>query len=49
MSLLSSADEQIFESLKNLMLRVNEHAASKDYAVMLLRTKKIKLEVKRKT
>jgi hypothetical protein len=48
MSLLSSADEQIFESLKNLMLRVNEHAVSKDYAVILLRTKKFKLEVKRK-
>ncbi len=48
MSLLSSSNEQIFESLKNLMLRVNEHAVSKDYAVMLLRTKKFKLEVKRK-
>jgi hypothetical protein len=48
MPLLSSSDGQIFESLKNLILRVNEHAASEDYAVMLLRTKKFKLEVKRK-
>jgi hypothetical protein len=48
MPLLSSSDEQIFESLKNLMLRVNEHVASKDYAVVLLRTKKFKLEVKKK-
>ncbi len=48
MSLLSSANKQIFEFLKNLMLRVNEHVASKDYAVILLRTKKFKLEVKRK-
>jgi hypothetical protein len=48
MSLLSSSDEHIFESLKNLMLRANEHAVSKDYAVILLRTKKSKLEVKRK-
>jgi hypothetical protein len=48
MSLLSSADEQIFESLKNLIQRINEHAASKSYAVMLLRIKKFKLDVKRK-
>jgi hypothetical protein len=48
MSLLSSSDEQTFESLKNHMLCVNEHAASEGHAVVLLRTKKFKLEVKRK-
>ncbi len=48
MSLLSSVDEQIFESLKDLIQRVNEHVASKNYAVMLLRIKKFKLDVKRK-
>jgi hypothetical protein len=48
MSLLSSSDEQIFESFENLFLRVNEHAASQDYAVILLRIKKFKLDVKRK-
>jgi hypothetical protein len=30
------------------MLRVNEHVASKDYVVILLRTKKFKFEVKKK-
>jgi hypothetical protein len=49
MSLLSSSNEKIFETLKNLMLRVNEHVASKEYAVVLNRIKKSKLEVKRKT
>jgi hypothetical protein len=49
MSLLSSSDEQTFETLKNLMLRVNEHVASERYAVVLNRIKKSKLEVKRKT
>jgi hypothetical protein len=49
MFLLFSSNKQIFESLKNFMLRVNEYVASKDYAVILLRTKKFKLEVKKKT
>jgi hypothetical protein len=48
MTLLSSANEQTFESLKNLIQRVNEHVALEDYAVMLLRIKKFKLDVKRK-
>ncbi len=48
MSLLSSSNEQSFESLKNLIQRVNEHVVFEDYAVMLLRIKKFKLEMKRK-
>jgi hypothetical protein len=48
MFLLFSSDEQIFESLKNLIDKVNEYVVSKDYAVMLLRTKNFKLGVKRK-
>ncbi len=48
MFLISSEDEQTFESLKNLIQRVNEHVASKNYVVMLLRIKKSKLDVKRK-
>jgi head-tail adaptor len=48
MSLFSSSDEQIFESFENLLLRVNEHVASQDYVVILLRIKKFKLGVKRK-
>jgi hypothetical protein len=48
MSLLSSSNKQIFESLKNFMLCVNKHAVFEDYAVVLLRAKKFKLKVKRK-
>jgi hypothetical protein len=47
--LASSEDGQSFESLKNLILRVNEHAGPREYAVILLRTKKSKLEITRKT
>jgi hypothetical protein len=49
MSLKSSEDDQSFESLKNLLLKVNENVDSQDYAVMLTRIKKFKLEIKNKT
>ena len=39
---------QTFESLEDLILRVNEHAAPQGYAVVILRTKKSKLKVTRK-
>lgn len=41
-------DGQTFESLEDLLLRVNEHADSRGYAVVLGRTKKSKLKVTRK-
>ncbi len=47
-SLASFEDEQTFESLKDLILRVNEHVDSRDYAVVLARIKKFKLDVTRK-
>ncbi len=49
MSFASSEDDQIFENLDDLMLRINEHAESQKYACVLHRTKKFKLEVRRKT
>lgn len=48
MSLRSSEDEQSFESLEDLLLRINEHVDLEDYVVVLLRIKKSKLRVKRK-
>jgi hypothetical protein len=47
--LISSESDQTFKSLKDFILQVNEHAASQDYAVVLLRIKKSKLNVIRKT
>ena len=41
-------DGQSFESLEDLVLRVNEHAGRQGYAVVLGRTKKSKLKVTRK-
>ena len=41
-------DGQSFESLEDLILRVNEHAGRQGYAVVLGRTKKSKLKVTRK-
>jgi hypothetical protein len=38
-SLTSSKEEQSFESLKDLIQRVNEHVYSRDYAIILARTK----------
>jgi hypothetical protein len=47
--LTSSEDDQSFEILKNLILRVNEHADRQEYAVILDRIKKSKLKMTRKT
>ncbi len=47
-SLAFSKDEQIFESLKNLILQVNVHVDSRDYTIVLLQTKKIVNEETRK-
>ena len=41
-------DGQSFESLKDVVLRINEHAGPRGYAVVLARTKKSKLGVTRK-
>ena len=38
-----------FETLEDLILRVNEHAAAQKYAVVFGRTKKSKLGKKKKT
>jgi hypothetical protein len=48
MLLASSENEQIFESLKDCMLRLNEHVDREDYAFVLHRIKKSKLREKRK-
>jgi hypothetical protein len=48
MSFASSENEQIFESLNDLMLRLNEHVDHEDYALVLHRIKKSKLKKKRK-
>ncbi len=48
-SLASFEDEQSFETLKELILRVNEHADARDYAIVLARIKKFKHDEKRKT
>jgi hypothetical protein len=42
-------DDQSFESLKDLILKINEHAESKNYAIVMNRIKKFKLSVRRKT
>jgi hypothetical protein len=42
-------DEQSFETLKELILRVNEHADSRNYTIVLARIKKFKHDEKRKT
>jgi hypothetical protein len=48
-SLTSSNEEQSFESLEDLIQRVNKHADSRDYAIVLARTKKNKERETRKT
>ncbi len=48
MSFASFEDEQLFESLKNLIFRINEQVESRDYVVVLDRIKKSKLDVRRK-
>jgi hypothetical protein len=47
-SLTASKEEQFFESLKDLILRVNQHAVLRDYAIVLLRIKKNKKSETRK-
>lgn len=44
----SSVDHQNFENLKNLILTINEHVDSKNYVVILYRTKHSKFEIKKK-
>jgi KaiC/GvpD/RAD55 family RecA-like ATPase len=48
-SLALLEDEQSFESLENLILKINEHAESRDYAIVLDQIKKFKLDVRKKT
>jgi hypothetical protein len=48
MSFASFEDEQSFENLKNLILKVNEQIESRYYAVVLDRVKKSKLDVRQK-
>jgi hypothetical protein len=47
-SLTSLQEEQFFKTLKDLILRVNKHVKSRDYAFVLSRIKKFKLQVTRK-
>jgi hypothetical protein len=42
-------NDQSFENLKNLILKINEHAESRNYAIVMSRIKKFKLSVRRKT
>jgi hypothetical protein len=48
MQLAFSKDDQTFVNLEDVIRRVNEHASRQEYAVVILRTKKFKLEEKRK-
>jgi hypothetical protein len=48
-SLAFLEDDQSFESLKDLILKINEHAESRNYAIVMSRIKKFKLSVRRKT
>jgi hypothetical protein len=45
MMLASSSEGRTFDDLKDLLLYLNQHADSEDYAVVLKRTKKFKLQV----
>jgi hypothetical protein len=49
MSFASLENRQTFESLSDLILRVNEHFDFEDYVVVILRKKKFELDVIRKT
>jgi hypothetical protein len=42
-------EDRTFDDLKNLLLYLNQHADSEDYAIVLKRTKKSKLEITCKT
>ncbi len=49
MMLASSFEDRTFDDLKDLLLYLNQHADSEDYAIVLKRTKKSKLEIISKT
>ncbi len=49
MMLASSLEDRTFDDLKDLILYLNQHADSEDYAIVLKRTKKSKLEIISKT
>jgi hypothetical protein len=48
MILSSSSEDHIFDDLNDLLRFINEHAESEDYAMILKRIKKFKLDVKSK-
>ncbi len=47
--LVFSLEDRTFDDLKDLLLYLNQHADSEDYAIVLKRTKKSKLEIISKT
>jgi CO dehydrogenase nickel-insertion accessory protein CooC1 len=49
MMLVLSFEDRTFDDLKDLLLYLNQHADSEDYAIVLKRTKKFKLQVTCKT
>jgi hypothetical protein len=49
MMLASLFEDRTFDDLKDLLLYLNQHADSEDYAIVLKRTKKSKLEIISKT
>ncbi len=49
MMLALSFEDRTFDDLKDLLLYLNQHADSEDYAIVLKRTKKFKLQVTCKT
>jgi ferritin len=48
LTLTSSKDEQTFEFLKDLILKINEHADSREYVIVFARIKKDKKKETRK-
>jgi hypothetical protein len=44
--LSSSSEDRIFDELDDLLRFINEHAKSEDYAIVLKRIKKFKLDIK---
>jgi KaiC/GvpD/RAD55 family RecA-like ATPase len=42
-------NDQSFENLKDLILKINEHAKSRNYAIVMNRIKKFKFNVRKKT
>ncbi len=46
MMLSSSSEDRIFDELDDLLRFINEHAKSEDYAIVLKRIKKFKLDIK---